>query len=1005
MDTKKCKIVEDYAVLPAAVVNVVVWVLFFVEGYPLGEDLNFTPVGDIGEYLLLFPAVFLLTLLVAWVFRAKTPLVFAVYAVGAWFLLLLVSFVSPQPFPVPGLTSPSIKAGLLLAYNPWAVILVGVATAFLLVFVAKERLEVVAKGRASLGSELVLSAALTIVVATLYARLRAWGLDVAIGIGTSGFLLVHALRVPDFKSPPLEGHKPALPVVASYLPVVALVFVTMALGVSTVFYFTAELGLALACLGVILGVAACEAIYRLVPRAIPWAYFLLGALVLFSVECTWYLDVLEFSDSTYVTNPPILGAPIFSGVVLGLVAYAVNAAYMQYKVNPHPGDVERSRVLGELGRFLLLFGLVAATIYGFIEGLGFETYDDGTREYLLYGSMGATVLGVVLGGFFLAGFLFQGFPMRKPRRGQGRVRRFHHVELVAKPRPMPRQWVAVPVILVVGGLCGAFIPQFVPARPGAAGYPNYLGQAGSCTLLEASPLTKVGRYEIARLPLDFDPTPTPTINRSIARNEFESIQVVISNWGATPVEVTGVEVRNSTQRGLPAAFAGEPVNKTWKGTPWEWARFTPHYVTEIQEGYPDLLYELYGTQRRVQFVAGENQSRPLPVVQPGQTLALWFTVYAGEDLLAGEYSDEVVITTTAWTQNVTLLTRVWNFTLPVTHSMRTAIGNRRAWDLENRDAWTQNFLQHRISPYFPSNDRRGNFTLNGTEVVFNFTTFEQDVAAAVAHGLDSFRVNYKANFSKAAFTPAFNATILSFYSQLGYLLGNHTLPDDPTRTWLDLAIVYAIDEPNEGEYAAFNKWSDLVHRAHPGWRVLLTEQVEEPLEGHVDIWVPHMNSLDPAGPTGSAAIATQHAAGREYWYYTCCSHINKPTVSFVDPAVDHRALFWTAWAFGYDGYLFWDANAYINQDLHDPLRVGYDGIGDAIMLLHDGNLDPVTTIVWETMRDGLEDVEYFTLLENDTAASHLLAEVRGQWSHFVDYERDATAYHLLREQVGTALDQ
>ncbi|MBN2152688.1 MAG: DUF4091 domain-containing protein, partial [Candidatus Lokiarchaeota archaeon] len=385
---------------------------------------------------------------------------------------------------------------------------------------------------------------------------------------------------------------------------------------------------------------------------------------------------------------------------------------------------------------------------------------------------------------------------------------------------------------------------------------------------------------------------------------------------------------------------------------------------------------------------------------------LWLTLYCADDVSPGNYSDDITLATDAGALTVTLLTRVWNFTLPVEHSLRVAIGNRNVYRIAERDDWTKAFLSHRISPYFPFENGLF-YTVDKAHdnVTFDFTQFEVDLGNAIAHGLDSFRITFKPSdvYGPGAFTTAFNATTVSFYSQLGSFLEGHALPGN--RTWLDLAIVYAIDEPSDEQYAGFNRWSDLVHSAHPGWKVLLTEQVEPQLQGHVDIWCPHINGVD------TDTIATEHGSGNDFWYYTCCSLVNKPTVSFIDPAVDHLALFWCAWAFDFDGFLFWDAQAYVNTtqrevSLLDPFRVGYDGIGDAIMLLSDANLQPVTTIVWETMRDGLEHHEYLALLEGikNTAATNLINEIQCKWGSFISYPRDYREYMTIREQMGNMIE-
>ena len=51
---------------------------------------------------------------------------------------------------------------------------------------------------------------------------------------------------------------------------------------------------------------------------------------------------------------------------------------------------------------------------------------------------------------------------------------------------------------------------------------------------------------------------------------------------------------------------------------------------------------------------------------------------------------------------------------------------------------------------------------------------------------------------------------------------------------------YWMDEPSESEYDYVVKVNDLIHTAAPNLKILLTEQVEDKLIGHVDAWCPHL---------------------------------------------------------------------------------------------------------------------------------------------------------------------
>ena len=205
---------------------------------------------------------------------------------------------------------------------------------------------------------------------------------------------------------------------------------------------------------------------------------------------------------------------------------------------------------------------------------------------------------------------------------------------------------------IVATLCIGTIPKLVPAQKDPSGYPKYLGEAGNCGLMEVSPMTKISPNTVFRVPSDVSES---TITRSMAKNEFESVQIVVSNWGAQKIEVLDVDVHNNTKDGLTSAFSGASVIKDWKGEEWEWPLFEAKFVDTIQPGYPNILYDFHGDQTHAQIVKGQNDPRPKAIVEPGKSLSIWLTFYTPESIASGEYSDKISIQTSAWESQGLLL--------------------------------------------------------------------------------------------------------------------------------------------------------------------------------------------------------------------------------------------------------------------------------------------------------------------------------------------------------------
>ncbi|MHA1819465.1 MAG: glycoside hydrolase domain-containing protein [Promethearchaeota archaeon] len=792
-----------------------------------------------------------------------------------------------------------------------------------------------------------------------------------------------------------------------------------------------------------------------------------------------YSGIIRFTNSTYKTNPPFIFGAILSGLIFSFMIEGLNAANLQYKfkskfknkfseinndnsiiegatkdkeneaINKRGASVIIQKIFSNIVvsirvfiRYFISALILFAISYSFLDALKTTTFSRGYWDAIKIASF---VLPIILLIYIIItqisirikrikptfDLLFSGETVASEERINKREKPSHNFNNnngIHAPKnkggSKKKKITVIKSAIVFSIILFSFslmVYDNISINSGDfAIAPRYLGSINHSYIYEVSPLVKIDSHRIIYpkvseiVSASESAEITPLINKSMAKNEFESIQIAISNNSPHKIKILNVTIENSSYLGLDSAFSGPAYIRTWKNQTWPWKRFTPYYVSEILPNFPNILYDFSEEQTAVSFIKGQKIPKPGPYIECGKTLSLWLTLYSTPDLKAGLYSDEIHIITNHWQYNLTLITKIWNFTLSDANPIRTAIGNRAVYYLENRDDWNKNFLMHRISPYFPY--KKSTPTFYAQNLSFDEAEMEQflsNLNNSFMNGLNSFRITYRPGslFDANAFNEEFNKTAIAYYSKLSWRLANASTPEmmAQNKTFLDYALVYAMDEPGEDDYLIFDKWSDLVHRANPRWKILLTEQVEPEIEDYVDIWCPYITNINYSN------IAVQHSKGREFWYYTCCNLKNKPTVSFVDPLFDNRAIFWTAWAMGFDGYLFWDANAYVNRDTYDPYRVGYDGIGDAIMLLSDGDLKPVNSLVWETMRDGVEDTIYFNLLkeyydshknltnESTTHALSLLNKLSA-WDNFENYPKGSLPYIQLRNEIGEFLN-
>ncbi|MHA1889620.1 MAG: glycoside hydrolase domain-containing protein [Promethearchaeota archaeon] len=984
-----------------AVLNFSGWIAFFFNGYLFAHALSCcSGTIKIEDFFYIMIISIIIPMIITRFNKKKTRVIFTLIGASSWIIFMVTWVVFLSGSGVDLLNTRKIIAGQFILANPLLIFMTGIAIIFASTSTMVRKLEETGLDKSSLATDIIIASVAVILIGFFNEFLFSSNLLLLLSIISAILQVYHAFTTINDERH-LVGYKNVFFAIFTFIFAVLIFAFSGLIGITSIFFTHFDLGFILISTGILLATIICEIINRMTKNRIPWPFYLVVGFIIAILESFLLLGGLDFSDSTYHTNPPALHATLISGIVMGIIIYSLILAYHQFSKM----DNAKTRRAHEMGRFVMIYGIILALIFAFYQGLGEVTFKTSFKEVLSYGIGVILVAAAIIFTFTVIGvkarILHFSTSRMNDEQGEGK-RRKTNVSIKTGKYNKP---VIITSIVIASLMVVTLFPNMIPLKVSSSGYPNYLGAIGTNFIAEVSPLSKVSEHFLLPAPPSSANLNNPVIHRSMAKNEFETIQIVISNLEWTPTTIRNVSISNFTSDGLDGAFCRPDVMKTWKGETWHWKRFEVKYVKEIQPGYPNILYDLEGDQALAQVYAGQSGEKPKPIANPGMSLSLWITLYSSSDLAPGNYSDRITIETNKWTSSIKLETRIWNFTIPEHHGFRTAIGNRAVYFLETRDYFTKNFLKHRISPYFPYN-LRNLYKVNWTNhsVEFNFTGFELDLANAIENGLDSFRITFSPGGIKNndnAFSQEFNETTLSFYSQLGNFLGNRTTPDN--KTWLDLALVYAIDEPDEKDYDNFRKWSNLIHSAHPGWKILLTEQVEKKINGTVDIWCPYINNLNKEN------ILPQKALGNEFWYYTCCNLVNEPTVSFVDPAIDHLAIFWSGWAMNFDGYLFWDAQAYINSSLSqisnvDPFRVGYDGIGDAIMLLADMNYKPVDTIVWDTMRDGLENVESMMLLNNLNPNSSILKEIRSSWISFNEYPRDYNHYLELREKIGNALD-
>ena len=178
-------------------------------------------------------------------------------------------------------------------------------------------------------------------------------------------------------------------------------------------------------------------------------------------------------------------------------------------------------------------------------------------------------------------------------------------------------------------------------------------------------------------------------------------------------------------------------------------------------------------------------------------------------------------------------------------------------------------------------------------------------------------------------------------------------------------------------------------------------------------------------------MARQQAEGDEVWWYvTRYPHNPEITLSISDKSVQHRILFWQQKLYNVDGFLYYasndwyhiegtDTNRYMwdkkfEQDNSYPYRVYGNGVlvycGAGLQEYLDrysegdygavGYYGPVGSLRLESVRDGIEDYDYFTMLDElyGEGTSDLL--IKMITTSLGNYSTDTDLFTQLRVAAG-----
>jgi len=176
----------------------------------------------------------------------------------------------------------------------------------------------------------------------------------------------------------------------------------------------------------------------------------------------------------------------------------------------------------------------------------------------------------------------------------------------------------------------------------------------------------------------------------------------------------------------------------------------------------------------------------------------------------------------------------------------------------------------------------------------------------------------------------------------------------------------------------------------------------------MDIWVP----LTPHFDTDAAAIEQARQDGRDIWWYICIGPQHPYANWFIEyPAIEARLIMGAMTArYRPGGFLYYAVNRWPNNDrvISDGPRTDWDPAsfrnnnGDGSVMCAGPN-GPLATIRLENIRDGIEDYEYYMLLQkliNQTGTSQQIGTVADSVvTDLTHYTHDPKVVLAERERV------
>ncbi len=421
-------------------------------------------------------------------------------------------------------------------------------------------------------------------------------------------------------------------------------------------------------------------------------------------------------------------------------------------------------------------------------------------------------------------------------------------------------------------------------------------------------------------------------------------------------------------------------------------------------------------------------------LEKGKYRGIFLTIKIPRDTAEGRYEGTVTVQTRQGSKSLPVRVTVYPLTLPdERHLMVTewySTGRFRQFHgINSSDSdefykmlgtYAQNMAEHRQNVFRVTLDLIACKLDGDGKLAFDFSRFDKWAEVFWnTGGMDLLETGFVARFGEGDWSS--NEVLLrdfrvqeqsggrtvtmpgeKFLPQFLPALENHLRE----KGWLDKTVFHIADEPSNHNILSWRKASQFVHEHAPALRRM--DAIETPhCDDRLEIWVPKLDHL----ATWYDAYKEAQGRGNELWFYTVGifqkgSHPNKT----ADVAlIESRLLHWLNYRCGLTGYLHWGFNAWTDDPFEAPGQ--HRGDGWHVYPKKDGLLN---SLRWEQMRNGIQDYEYFRMLEDKIAqvkagigansfmfdSSQRAVEIASQVLRTMsDFSRDPKVLYAAKKQI------